>query len=501
MKRAMIGALVLLAVALAAPATADAQDGRWLRLESPGFVIYSAGSEQRARAAVADLEVFDGLLRRFTEAPSTRSPTKLDVYLLSSDQFRDTFHMGGGIVGFYRAVPDQIGAFAIYGSGAGLDGQDVLFHEYAHHFFYQYFSNAYPAWYVEGFAEFVMTAVLGTERITLGRSEAGRLYSLEHGNWMPMERLISTLPNRLSAEETEMYYAQAWLFTHYIVLTNKTPQFRAYVRALRLGQPAEAAFQAGFGMTPAQMQAALRVYLRSSPNAIALTRPAAAEHSDIEESHLPASADNLLLPEARLLQGVGDNEEQALLQQVRQLAGGQPNDRFATLTLARAEVTLGSRDAGRALLEPFLAANPNDVEGLYLMGLSYLRDADSAQGEQRTQLLSQARRYFGRGYRQDGNDVPTLYRYTETYDGVMMNDATYDNYLNIMLLAHQLAPQVQQISINTASALMTKGRNAEAIPILRAIAYDPHAGGSETAQHMLAEAEAAFASGNASAAH
>lgn len=499
MKRTWLGALALLAAAVAFAPAARAQDGHWLRLESPGFVIYSNGSEQRAYAAVSDLEVFDGLLRRFTRAPATRSPIKLDVYLLTNDQFRDTFHMGGGIVGFYRATPDQIGAFAIYSSGTGLDGEDVLFHEYAHHFMYQYFSNAYPAWYVEGFAEFVMTAVLGTERITLGRSEAGRLYSLEHGNWLPMERLISVLPNRLSADDAEMYYAQAWLFTHYIVLTNKDAQFQAYIRAMRLGQPPEEALQTGFGMTPTQMQAALRAYLRSSPNAIALTRPAAAEHGEIQESHLPQSADDLLLPQARLLQGVRDSEEQPLLQQVRQLAGARPNDRFATLTLARAEITIGSRDAGRALLAPFLAANPNDVEGLYLMGLSYLRDGDDAQGEARTQLLSQARRYFGRGYRQDGNNVPTLYRYTETYNGVMMNDATYDNYLNVMLLAHQLAPQVQEISINTASALMTKGRNAEAIPILRALAYDPHAGGSETAQHMLSDAEAALANSNASA--
>jgi thioredoxin-like negative regulator of GroEL len=132
------------------------------------------------------------------------------------------------------------------------------------------------------------------------------------------------------------------------------------------------------------------------------------------------------------------------------------------------------------------------------MGLAYLREADDADGEGRSALLTQARRYLGRGYRIDGNHVPTLARYVETYSGEMMSDATYENYLNILLLARQLAPQVDEISLNAANVLMSRGRHREAIPILRSLAYDPHGGGAaETAQRQLAEAETALASGSA----
>lgn len=175
---------------------------------------------------------------------------------------------------------------------------------------------------------------------------------------------------------------------------------------------------------------------------------------------------------------------------MRQLAGSG-RDRFALVTLALAETRLGETGRARTLLEPHLEANPEDVEALYVMGSSYLRDAEDAGGDQRMSLRAQARRYFGRAYQRDPNHVPSLYRYAESYQGVMMDRATAENYLNVLLLANQLEPQIDEISINAASALMGRNRHAEAIPMLRAVAYDPHGGGnSRVAREMLQEAEA-----------
>lgn len=294
----------LAAMVLTAPSAAFAQ-GRWTRIESPGFIVYAAGSEQRAEGVARDLEAFDGLLRRFTNAPAERSPTKLEVYLLSSDRFAETFpDAGRSIVGLYSARVDQIAAFATFSSN-GLSGQDTLYHEYAHHFFFQHFANAYPAWYVEGFAEFMATAVIGTERIELGRSREGRFYALRNRHWMPIERLISVAPRELSGDEINLFYAQSWLLTHYLVLTpGKMVQFQAYVRALRLGQEQTAALQTGFGMTPDQLMSELRRYYDGDPNALALNRPAHVDRESMRVSRLPESADELLPLYARLRYGV-----------------------------------------------------------------------------------------------------------------------------------------------------------------------------------------------------
>jgi predicted Zn-dependent protease len=198
---------------------------------------------------------------------------------------------------------------------------------------------------------------------------------------------------------------------------------------------------------------------------------------------------------ARLTSGtIRDQDKASVLARVRQLAGAPPYDDFALFAVARAEIRLGSTESARALLEPYLTTNPDSRDGLYLMGLDYLREADDAEGGSRCGLLSQARRYLGRGYRLDGNHVPTLVRYAETYSGESMNDATHENYVNILLLSRQLAPQVDEISLNAANMLLRTHRAREAIPILRALAYDPHAdGGAEVAQRLLAEAEAELA--------
>ncbi|MGD9982332.1 MAG: hypothetical protein AB7H66_09730 [Hyphomonadaceae bacterium] len=475
-----------------------AQTGRWTRAESPGFIVYSTASEQRITGVVEELESFDALLRRMTNAPAERSPTKLEVFLLSSNQFEDAFPSARDTIrGIYSARPDQIGAFAIFSDSYGLDAQEVLFHEYAHHFMFQYFANAYPTWYVEGFAEFVQTAVMGSERIVLGRSADARAQSLFNEIWLPMETLITAAPGTLSPDDAAKFYAQSWLFVHYLTVTpGKLERFQAYIRALRLGQEAEAAFETGFGMTPDQMQGELRRYLRRSPNAIALTRPTLIRHSAITMTRLPQSADRLLPHAARLRRGVPNDQAAALLGRVRELSTSR--DEFATLTLARAEAMLGDTNAARALLEPYLAANPDSVEGLYLMGLTYLTDAgfhESGRSEVDLQLLAQGRRYLSRAFRIDGNHVPTLYRYAQSYDGVAMDETTWNNYMNVLLLANQLAPQIDEISMNAAGALIAHGRHREAIPLLRAVAYDPHAGsGAQRARQMLQEAEAAVSS-------
>ncbi len=461
----LIGVVLWSWAALTAQAHAQS---RWLSVETPGFIVFASGSERRATDQALQLEQFDGLLRRMTNAPAERSPSKLEVYIFSPDQFEDAFpRFGNSIAGVYYAQTERIAAYSIFSVNSGFGSQDVLFHEYAHHFMYQYFNNAYPAWYIEGFAEVVSTAVLSPERIVIGRANPGRTRDLQSSTWLPMERLLTTSTSQFrDGREAAMFYAQSWLFAHYLLLTpGATAQFQTYVREVRSGRPALEAFQHGFGVTPAEMQTTLRAYLRANPNAIALTQPALVAPPQMTVSQLPASSQRLMMLATRLENGtIRDEDKPELLARIRQLAGDAPYDEFALFTLARAEITLGSTQTARTLLEPYLAANPSNRDALYLMGLSYLREARASEDDGRTALLAEARRYFSRGYRIDGNHVPTLARYAETYSGQSMSDTTFENYLNILLLARQLAPQVDEISLNAANMLIAADRPREAIP-------------------------------------
>jgi hypothetical protein len=477
------------ATAAVFPRDALAQGVTWRRALSAGFVVYSSGSEARLRSVVRDLESLDALLRRFTGAPPQSTPAaRLEVYLFNGRApFLEAFpNARQDLAGFYQAAADIVAAYGIFSDTSGLSSQEVLFHEYAHHFLDQHFANTYPIWYAEGFAEFVSTTTFLEDHIVVGRADTDRAATLNNARqtWLTMEQLLTASPWQLNMVDTDKFYAQSWLFTHYIVMTpGARDKFVAYVAALRRGTETMAAFQAAFGMSPTDMQRTLRIYLANRPHGLSLTRPAEVAHEEATVTALPPSAGTLLPISTRVRRGVADVDAPALLARVRQLASATPTDRFALMTLARAEATIGDRDRARTLLGPYLQAHADDVEALYLMGLSYSTDAERLQGEARRPLLTQARHYFVQAHRLDENNVAVLYRYASTFAEVSMDEATFNNTINVLLLAHQLAPQITEIGFYVAQWLMSADRNAEAANILRPIAYDPH--GGEAARQAL----------------
>jgi tetratricopeptide (TPR) repeat protein len=481
------------------PGAALAQGVTWRRAEGGGFIVYSPGAETRLRGVVHDLESLDGLLRHFSAAPAQSTPAApLEVYLCNGrSQFLETFpNARPDLVGFYQATPDIVAAYGIFSDTSGFSSQEVLFHEYAHHFMFQHFATAYPTWYTEGFAEFVSTTTFTEDHIILGRASTERANTLNHSTWLPMQQLLTASPWQMDMTDTDKFYAQSWLFVHYIVMTpGARAKFVAYNEALARGTETIAALQAAFGMSPTDMERTLRIYLANRPNGLSLGRPPQVAHEEATVTVLPPSAGTLLPISTRVRRGVANADEAALLARVRQLVGATPADRFALMTLARTEATIGDRERARALLGPYVQAHADDVEALYLMGLSYYTDAEKLEGEARRPLLTQARHYFVQANRLDENNVAVLYRYAATFAEVSMDDATFNNTINVLLLAHQIAPQVTEIGFYVAQWLMSANRNAEAVNILRPIAYDPHGGeGAHRALELMQQAEHAASS-------
>jgi hypothetical protein len=500
-----VGALGAGAIAAIAP-NALAAALPWLRAETPRFIVYSNASEDRVRSVARDLETFDALLGRMTSAGPSQSPLKLEVFLFRSpDLFDEAWGAHtNAIDGFYIPTPELIASFANYRDNQGLLSQVTLFHEYTHHFMFAHFANAYPSWYVEGFADFTSTAQLQDNRIVIGRSISARTdWLIGARQWMPMEELLVAAPSDMKTlEDVARFYAQSWLFTHYISLTpGEVEHFRVYISAFRRGADPVTSFQAAFGESPGEMQTILHAYLRHTP-ALALNRPAAVEHSEAAVTTMPASADALIALWSRVRRHVSESAGTTLLSTIRDRVGNAPQDQFALMTLARAEATIGDHQRARDLLQPYLAAHPADVEANFLTGLSYFNDAQDVDDEAKQAALTRARHYFVVAYRQDQNYVPALYRYAETFQDQPMTEAAMANTANVALLAHQLAPQVAEIGFLAAQWLMTLDRPSEAVPILRAIAYDPHGGeGAKQARDLLQQAEAAAAQQVAATAH
>jgi hypothetical protein len=480
-------ALAVWWLSFAAPAQAA-----WLRAESENFIVFSEMSEARLREKVKVLEDYNQLLRRVSGTTAPASPNKLRLYLVRGlDELRQVSRVQSTVAGFYSARPSGIAAFA----DTAVDGTDdhVIFHEYAHHFMMQYHPTAYPPWYIEGFAEYMMTARFTERHAEFGQASRLRASWLaDRSAWLPLERILFESGDIASAEGPSRYYAQSWVLTHYLLNDRaRIAQLGNYFERLNRGEEPRPAFQAAFGKTPAQVGRDVQNYAFGGMTYLRMDRASIAQTPRIEITRLPASADDLLLLQASIL--VGGQEPEQLLARVRRAAARHAGDPYAQRVLAAAEVFHGDGAAAERLLTPLIAASPDDAELLYLRGMRDLLAARDADGN-RAMLFRRARVWFARAHRADANHYQTLYRYAQTYTDE--REFLSDNNAEILLLAHNLAPQVGEIRLNAAAMLLARREFDLAEDLLVPLASTAHGNsGSSVARELLAKARARDASG------
>lgn len=460
----VLATLFLLAWFGAAPARAE-----WRRAESPNFVVYGNLSESALRERVLLLEDFDQLLRTLTAGQEEPAPNKLHIYIVPGiEALRVVRQVPAGIAGFYTASEDGILAMV---DGSQRDaGNEILFHEYTHHFMMQNSTLIYPAWFVEGFAEYFATVRFTSRKIDIGNYSRGRAASIQ-GRWIPLERLLSAGPGGLTQEETGAYYAQSWLLVHYF---HSTPERQAALNRLLTavqGRSPVEALQSATGLTPETLTRELRRYIAGgSIRYRQMERGSPAAPPAVAVTLLPRSADDLIFYEAALRTGVSDENGAAYLQRIRALAARYPDDPLAMRVLAHIELRFGDGAVADRLLDRLLAAAPNDAELLYLKGMRWLVAAQSDNPPE--QAAATARTWFGRAQRADQNHYQTLYRYAESLRGERAFLA--ENTSNALVLAHQLAPQVYSITLNAASVLIARREHAHAVALLRPLVANPH---------------------------
>jgi hypothetical protein len=467
-----------LAACLLAAGFASSAAAEWRRAESANFVLYSQAGEGKLRAQAALLEDYHLFLRALTGVTEPDAPNKLNVYMVKgAAQLRAIHDMPSGIGGFYVASSAGIGA-AVDESAPG-EGQETLLHEVAHHFMKQYRPLPYPAWYIEGFAEYASTVSFKKDAIEYGQPSAGRAYTLLRGQWLPLDEILfGEVPS--DRERMYAFYAQSWLLSHYLLRNAEMrPRFAAYLAAAARGEEPRRAFASAFQTTVDELERALRAYAKGRMTYTRFKRASETAPPAVAITRLPPSADDLLLLRATM--EVGPEDEAALLARVR-AAAAKHVDAFASRILAQAEALHGDPAKADALLGPLLAAQPGDAELHYFKGMRHLRAARETADLDEYRL---ARTSFARAHKADPNHWQTLLRYAEA----LRADERFvsDNTINILLLASQLAPQTQEGTVNAAQLLIARKRWEEAEQLLLPLTGDPHQPGLAQAARSLLE--------------
>lgn len=476
----VLAALVALGCGLAGDARAE-----WRRAESPHFVVYSESAEASLRETIIKLERFHTILLDLSGNKGTDEGLKLHVFLFPGPSgLRDVAPgIGRDIGGFYYASPERIAAFASNDDNGFVPGVEIIQHEYTHHFMFQYYPGAYPFWFVEGFAEYYATIDLLENGYQIGKFSQARAFTLTQTSWTPMKTVLTAQRGSLGREQIADVYAQGWLLVHYFFRDRENSQkLQRYLQAIGDGAPNnEETWQRATGLTFAELDRVLRAY-KSKPIVSKRISEALPTPPAIRIEPMGRGAGERIVLEERLRYLTGRDDKGAGLAKAKQVLAKDPENPRAQLLAARAETHFGDPALGRALALKVAAAQPENAEAHYLIGLSLMEEGRKDENVQ-AQKFKEARPHLSRAFKRDPNHVGALY---QTGLSLMASGDMNENTANIFMLAHELAPQVGQISLDGARALISLDRKDEAIALLSPVANNPHGGEqSEAAQALL----------------
>jgi hypothetical protein len=464
-------ATALTAATLLVPA-ASAQAGVWYKAETDRFIVYGENFETRVHDYAVKLQTFDQVLRLFHPGSEKRVPdTKLQVVLVQeyADLKRVQPALPRNVGGFYN--PNNEGVFAVGIMKVDGMGDDVLFHEYAHHFQRENLPVAAPGWFVEGFAEYFGPTQIAPGEVKVGGYNEGRAYVASRTDWIPLEDLITKRPWSFK-DKVGNFYAQSWLLMHYMRSDKqRTAQLQKIVEDVAAGVEPVQAFERATGRTMAQLTADLKAYekLRITTIKGEFVKPSA-----IVMSKMPPSAGDFLLGNIRLIYSEAGKVDKDFLADVRRKAQRWPDDPYAQMSLARAEFVMGDVAAGDAIMRKLSAQLPGDEEVQLLAGMgdyfAGLRDP-----AHKTERFRAARPRLMQAYKLNDRDFRPLYAYVETRT-VEPNYPT-DRDLEASEEARDLAPSVTDISLQLGKMLLRRDRKGDATVVLAPILNDPHGGG------------------------
>lgn len=509
-------ALVVATLALFAPAPAWAQ---WLRAETDHFIIYSNGGERSVRAYAEKVERFDFFLRTYYPIRVDHEIPKLEIYL--ADGRRDMLQAEPGISasvgGFYSPNSGRIHAVV---DTASRMGDQVMFHEYGHHFMFQMAASAYPSWFVEGFAEYYATVDIRPDRIQFGRHSEGRMLMFVQqpvNSWAPMADVLKWRVLDSGRYRAGDYYAQAWGLTHYFMSTpERTRMLGQYLSAVLGGEDSIVAMQAATGRTPEQLQTDMRLYLTGSIQyhtpqidiptpRVEITRLSPAESElawlDLRLDREPLTVQAFEPREgetdrarARREQVMRENAESRaeLIQEALRAGDRYRDERIGLLVKARAHRLEGRSQAGFEVLEPVLTADESDPVTLRLAAELLLDQVESEQDPaQAMGHRREARTYLARALDAD----PLDFRIYRALNESRIGEDGYpsDNDIATLEVGRTLAPQSFDMRMRLGRAYMARGLHAAAIMTVQPVANNPHGGSwARRAKTLIASAQTAM---------
>lgn len=471
-----LGALAAgIALALAAPAEA-----RWVKAESPHFVVYANDSERDATKFAEILERYHASMRLLTgredvvPSPSNR----LTIYAVGSigKIKKLAGPKSGDVAGFYLPRAGGSRAFVPDIRVAREDSDFsliVLLHEYAHHFLLSTGRAVMPRWLDEGAAEFYASAKFENDgSVGIGRPAYHRAAELAYANDVKVEELLDRkLYRQRHGDKYSAFYGRAWALYHYLVFeASRKGQLQSYSRAIAAGKSEGEAARASFGGLR-QLEKDLDAYLK---------RPKVASYKFTAEE-VPAApvlvtslsdGESAVLPLViRSQRGVSREMALALLPEVQAVAAKYPRDAAVLTALAEAEHDAGNDSAAIAAADEAIALDPKRTNAYVQKGFALYRLAQNTTGDKAAAFKAALKPFEALNRLENDHPLPLIYFYRSFGD--RQREPT-ELARHALERASQLAPFDRGLAFQVALMQAGEGKIGLAKSALQVLGADPH---------------------------
>jgi tetratricopeptide (TPR) repeat protein len=356
-------AYILLAVSLGC-FSAQASEPPWVKVNSAHFSVLTNAGEKKGREVVVRFEQMRAVFAQLFMKSKLILPQPLDIIALKSDE--EYIHVAPVRAGRAISAP----GFFLVGTDRDYIVLDLSVDEscraVSRQFALLLLKFNYPPtqdWFDEGFASYFSSLRLdnkqvqiggdpelnlqwSTERIIPGSGvpKQTSLADLLQGQWLAIPDLFKMQSSTAGAEQPShhtLFGAESWIVMHYLLNNDQLSEAGTYFGLVQLQKvPIDRAIQQAFGMTPTQLEQAVKNYFRSfaiSNDQTRLGAPAGQVRrfslpfgpDDIGASVQPVSTDDAQSLVAEMCLRLPEHRQQAK-QQLETLAGNPKTDNATT---------------------------------------------------------------------------------------------------------------------------------------------------------------------------
>ena len=279
---------VVVCLGVTSPSGFAAEKSPWLEIHSTHFTVITDAGEKKGREVALRFEqmraVFAGLLSK----EKLYQPLPVTILAFKNDKF---YYQ---LAPLKNGQPTDVPGFFLPGEDQNFFVLNVFEEEpwraVAHDFAHMLLNANYPpaqGWFDEGLAEYFSSVRVDNKEVEIGAdpemhaSVSTDALQQPHDThppqsltellgaqvWLSMADLFTMKHETASYHEgthNTLYYAQSWMVMHYLLHEKKLPETGVYF-GLVLNQhiPVEEAIQKAYGMTPAQLEQAVKDYFRA----------------------------------------------------------------------------------------------------------------------------------------------------------------------------------------------------------------------------------------------